>query len=182
MVLSILARLQPLILYGHYFAQLILSVVALTTCLGNHHPHCLKLFSHLSKLFVRLCICVRVYSLLYTGFINFSFKEPSGHPSELQIIKQTSSTVTFRWKELDCYEENGPIIGYQYRAYYGLFDYIANVLDSNTTMVTLSSENMLSLSVAAMNEAGIGDHCPPTLVPNFDEGNELVQRIVVLLR
>ena len=86
---------------------------------------------------------------------------------------QTPSTVTFRWKELDCYEENGPITGYQYRAYYGLFNSIENVLDNNTTMVTLPSENMLSLSVAAMNEVGIGDHCPPILVPIFDEGNEI---------
>ena len=89
---------------------------------------------------------------------------------------QTPSTVTFQWKELDCYEENGPITGYQYRAYYGLFNSIENVLDNNTTMVTLPSENMLSLSVAAMNEVGIGDHCPPILVPIFDEGNEIVHK------
>ena len=91
-------------------------------------------------------------------------------------MRQTSSTVTFRWKELECYEQNGPITGYQYRAYYGYLNCIENVVDWNTTMVTLSYGNLQSLSVAAMNEAGIGEHCPPILVSNFVEGNETLRK------
>ena len=94
---------------------------------------------------------------------------------------QTSSTITFQWKELECYEENGPITGYQYRAYYGFHDYIENVVDRNTTMVTLSDDNVQGISVAAINTDGIGDHCPPISVPNYNGGNEILQQIFVHL-
>ena len=103
-------------------------------------------------------------------FLCIIFTEPSGYPSELQIIMQTSLTVTFQWKALECYEENGPIIGYHYRAYQDLFHYDEGTANWNATTISLISSNLKSFSLAAMNEAGIGEHCPPIEVPNFDEG------------
>ena len=78
--------------------------------------------------------------------------------------------MTFRWKELACYEENGPITGYQYQVYY-LSHYEEGNVDRRTTMITLHYNNMHSFSVAAKNEAGVGEHCPPLQVPYFHEGN-----------
>ena len=103
----------------------------------------------------------------------FLFKAPSGYPSQLQIIEQTPLTVTFRWNELACHEENGPITGYQYRVYYDLEHYYEGIVDRRTTMVTLSYNNMQSFSVAAKNEAGNGEYCAPILVPYINEGDEM---------
>ena len=104
----------------------------------------------------------------------FSLEGPSGYPSQLQIIKQTFLEVTFQWKELACYERNGPITGYHYRVYYDLHHFDEGEVDKNTTMVTLFHRCMKSFTVAAANEAGIGEYCPPLLVPDVNEGNEIV--------
>ena len=99
-----------------------------------------------------------------------SFKEPSGYPSEVQITSQTFTMVTFQWKELECYEENGPITGYQYRICYDNSNYSEGRVDAKTNRITLFKRNVQFFSVAAINLVGIGPHCPPLLVPNFDEG------------
>ena len=106
------------------------------------------------------------------------YKAPSGYPSQLQIIELTPLIVTFQWKELQCFEENGPISGYHYRAYYGVNHYEEGRVDSKTTMISLYYNNMQSFSVAAANEAGIGEHCPPLLVPYLHEG---IRYIVLVL-
>ena len=74
------------------------------------------------------------------------------------------------WNELECYEENGPITGYQYRVYYDLNYYQERNVDRETTMVTLPYNNMQSFSVAATNQAGIGKFCPPVQVPHINDG------------
>lgn len=106
-----------------------------------------------------------------TKFVLF-YKGPSEHPSELQVIMQTSSTVTFQWKELECYEENGPITGYHYRVYYSHSYYTEGEVDRNTTKITLLHNNMEGFSVAAVNKAGMGEHCPTFQVYKIAEGNE----------
>ena len=73
---------------------------------------------------------------------------------------------------MECFEENGPIIGYRFRVYYNLSYYTEGELDGNTTMVTLLHSNMQGFSVAAMNEVGIGEHCPAIQVNDFVGGNE----------
>ena len=74
------------------------------------------------------------------------------------------------WNELECYEENGPITGYQYRVYYDLNQYQEGNVDRETTMVTLHYNNMQSFSVAATNQAGMGEYCPPVQVPRIYQG------------
>ena len=71
---------------------------------------------------------------------------------------------------MSCYEENGPITGYQYRAYYDVNHYEEGYVDSRTTTITFYYNDIQSFSVAATNEAGIGEHCPPLLVPYIHEG------------
>lgn len=104
----------------------------------------------------------------------FLMEEPSGYPSVIQITIQTSETVTFEWKALECYQENGPITGYNYRIYYNLNNYNAATVSSSITMITLFHQNIQGFSVAAMNEAGIGEHCPPLPVLNLDQGMETI--------
>ena len=106
---------------------------------------------------------------------------PSGYPSELQVISQTSSVVSFQWKELECYEQNGPITGYNYRVYYNLSYHTEGEVDRNTTMVTLLHNNMQGFSVAAMNKAGMGKHCPTIQVYSFPKGNERMKNVWCML-
>ena len=97
---------------------------------------------------------------------------PSGYPSKLKIVNQTSTYVTFQWNHLECDQENGPITGYEYRAYYDLFQYTEGTLNQNTTTYTIYDADILAFSVAAINEAGIGEHCYPLHVPIFFSGTD----------
>ena len=66
------------------------------------------------------------------------------------------------WEPLECYQENGPIAGYQYRVYYDITNYSDATVARNVTILNLLLHRTLkAFSVAAMNEAGIGEHCPP---------------------
>ena len=107
-------------------------------------------------------ICTLILCYLYT--------EPSGFPSELKIVHQTSTFVAFQWNELKCYEENGPITGYEYRVYHTLFHYTDGTADRNTTTYTIYDTSVQAFSVAAINDAGIGEHCPLLQIPAFRSG------------
>lgn len=100
----------------------------------------------------------------------YSAIEPSGFPSNVRITMQTSFSVTFEWNELACYEQNGPITGYQYRIYYCTLHYTIGTVGPNSTMHSIfypnSSDPVCAISVAAMNGKGIGEHSPPITVPN----------------
>ena len=78
--------------------------------------------------------------------------------------------MTFQWKQLECYKENGPITGYHYRINYNMSSYIAGNVGVITTRLTVMKINVKHISVAAINEAGIGPHCPPVPVPSHDQG------------
>ena len=95
---------------------------------------------------------------------------PSGYPLNANIIL-SSSSLTFEWQRLECFEENGPITGYEYRVYYNLVDYIKGVVAKNITQLTVMHTNVQAFSVAAINEAGIGRHSPPVQIPGFELGN-----------
>ena len=79
--------------------------------------------------------------------------------------------MTFQWKELECYEENGPITGYNYRIYQDMSRYISGNVGANTTRLSLFKANIQYFRVAAINKAGIGPHCPQIPVPRFDQGD-----------
>ena len=98
--------------------------------------------------------------------------EPSGYPSEVKIFQLTSTSITFQWQRLKCQQENGPITGYQYRVYHDLFQYSEGTVECNTTMVTLYDTNVRAFSVAAMNEAGIGEHSPLLKLITSNSGEE----------
>ena len=120
--------------------------------------------------FVHMCVSNSAYS--FNHIFAIFLKAPKGYPSQLQIIKQTVQLVTFQWKELACYEENGPITGYQFRVYYNFNYYQEWRVHSSKTMITLPYSNMQRVTVAAVNEAGIGVYSPPIEVPYFRLGNK----------
>ena len=91
---------------------------------------------------------------------------------------QSSLTVTFEWKPLECYEENGPITGYYYRVYHDNFHYSEGTVTMDTTVLTLKCANMQAFSVAAMNVEGIGALCPPVPIPTFDRGTSVIPNFV----
>ena len=81
---------------------------------------------------------------------------------------KTLFSVTFKWNELPCHKRNGPITGYGYRIYHQYMGYIEGVLPPNTTSHTVYTANLeqggYSMSVAAINEAGVGEFSPPCIV------------------
>ena len=78
--------------------------------------------------------------------------------------------MTFEWQPLECFEENGPITGYIYRIYHNFVDYMEGSVERTKTNLTVMHANVQAFSVAAINKAGIGEHCPPVLVLSFNLG------------
>ena len=74
--------------------------------------------------------------------------------------------ITFSWKEMRCEERNGVLLGYEIKLYYDKQVCIAGVAESVTMFTVLPQwKTELSfpkaISVAAINEVGAGNHCPP---------------------
>ena len=105
----------------------------------------------------------------------YYFSVPSGYPPELRMIAKTLFSVTFKWNELDCHKQNGHITGYGFRTYYDFMQYIDGVLPPNKTVHTIYTANIglggYSVSVAAINEAGVGEYSPPCTVLYTELGN-----------
>ena len=103
---------------------------------------------------------------------------PSGYPSNLRIIAKTLSSITFQWNKLKCHQENGPIIGYEYRIYHDLFHYIKGTVNQHTTMFTVYETQMISFSVAAINVVGTGEHCPLFKLSTSELGVNITHKVL----
>ena len=85
--------------------------------------------------------------------------------------------ITFSWKELDCEEWNGALAGYEIKLYYEDEVHTERVVEFVTTF-TIQPNSMLkfsfpkAISVAAINEVGVGNHCPLVKISLFGE-NEI---------
>ena len=88
-----------------------------------------------------------------------------------------TSGITFSWKEVECERRNGLFQGYEIKLYYddevctrGLVEFV--------TTFTIPSQSEpefrfpKAISVAAINEVGVGDHCPPVNI-NLSGQNEI---------
>ena len=80
-------------------------------------------------------------------------------------ISQTEG-ITFSWKEVDCEQRNGLLLGYEIKLDYGEEVCTRRVVESITTFTILRPWKPelcfpKAISVAAINEVGVGDHCPP---------------------
>ena len=94
------------------------------------------------------------------------------------MTAKTLFSVTFKWNELACHKRNGPITGYGYRIYYDYMHYIEGVLPPNKTTHTIYTANLgvggYSLSIAAINPAGVGEFSPQYTVLYTELGNGLL--------
>ena len=86
---------------------------------------------------------------------------PSTAPPKLTVKSVGPTSITYSWKKVNCWHQNGPIIGYRVQLFHHeslLFE--ETLQGANTT--TFTADNLLqckhtySVSVAAVNEAGIG--------------------------
>ena len=74
--------------------------------------------------------------------------------------------IAFSWNEVECEQRNGAVIGYEIKLYFDEHVYTRRVDGSLTTVAILrqwksNSSFPKAISVAAINEAGAGSHCPP---------------------
>ena len=83
---------------------------------------------------------------------------------ERNIFK--SGGITFNWKEVECEQWNGALLGYEIKLYYDEEVRTERVVESITTFTILPQRKPelyfpKAISVAAINEVGIGNHCQP---------------------
>ena len=74
--------------------------------------------------------------------------------------------VTFSWNEVECEGRNGVLLGYEVNLYYDDQVLTVRVVESVTTFTILPQRKTelcfpKAISVAAINEVGVGDHCTP---------------------
>lgn len=87
---------------------------------------------------------------------------PSGYPTGLHVSDETVQSLTFTWNPLECQFRNGRLTGYELRFYSTYNDVqIFYTTDTRATFGNLrNSSSGYGLSVAAVNQAGTGDHSP----------------------
>ena len=89
-------------------------------------------------------------------------------PQDLKQVHNMSKIggITFNWKEVDCEQRNGVLLGYEIKLYNDQQVYTRTVVKFGTIFTILPQwkPDFLfpkAISVAAINEVGVGNHCPP---------------------
>ena len=93
----------------------------------------------------------------------------------MEIVKVSSSSLAFSFSKLDCEELNGPLTGYEYKVTRDGKETVVRIdSDASTCICMLKMKGVTncSVSVAAINEAGVGEHCLPVIVPLDDLSEE----------
>ena len=92
--------------------------------------------------------------------------EVSGFPQDLRLISTNTSTksVVFGWNQISCEQINGVLLGYEVKIYYDSRIQTVRVTDRVTYTISVKNRQKFSfpkaISVAAVNELGVGDHSP----------------------
>ena len=81
-------------------------------------------------------------------------------------IDPIAGRITFSWKDIECEQINGVLLGYEVKVYFDEDVQVQRLIGSVTTYIVspiwkpkLSLPN--AISVAAINQLGVGDHSPP---------------------
>ena len=96
----------------------------------------------------------------YTGLSTFPFVVPSAPPTSVSVSEVTSSSITVQWGPVDCIHRNGNITGYSVQ--YGELGSaegertLQMVSNKQATISGLTPSTEYTISVAAINNAGIG--------------------------
>lgn len=109
-----------------------------------------------------------VYRSIFHTFLELT--GPSGYPLDLNVISADAISVIFSWSKVDCEKINGALLGYECKIFFHNFTHMERIAASITTCtytITLPEFQTvpLAFSVAAINEAGVGDHCPQVALP-----------------
>ena len=90
-----------------------------------------------------------------------------------------SGSVTFGWSEVECKEMNGVLLGYEVKLYYDEEETHTERLIDSVTTYTIARHSKpqrplpKAISVAAINQLGVGDHSPPVRInPSGKTGSE----------
>ena len=92
----------------------------------------------------------------------------SAFPQDLKLITVNADvqTATFGWKQIPCDQRNGVLLGYEVKLHYESGFRTSRVSDRQSTY-TISTRRKYNnsfpeaISVAGINEVGVGDHSPP---------------------
>ena len=94
-----------------------------------------------------------------------------GYPQGLRGVcnDPEEGSITFGWKAVDCERMNGLLLGYEVKLHYDEETRTERVVESVTTY-TISPLTKpgwsypKAISVAAVNEVGVGDYSPPVKI------------------
>ena len=131
-----------------------------------------------------MCVCginpIITTKLLFSMYVpifnfkSFSFSGVPGFPQGLKQIHQDCEmgSVTFGWNKIDCEQTNCVLLGYEVRLYYDEGTHTERMNESVTTYSVLPQQKPKvslpkAISVAAVNELGVGDHSPPVKIKPF---------------
>ena len=89
-------------------------------------------------------------------------------PQDLKQVHNMSKIggIIFNWKAVECEQRNGVLLGYEIKLYSDEQVYSRTVVESGTIFTILPQWKPdfhfpKAISVAAINEVGVGNHCPP---------------------
>ena len=113
-----------------------------------------------------------LYSNIYMYLSSlFLFSGVSGFPQDLKQVYNDPKTgrVIFGWKKLECERMNGVLLGYEVKLYYDEETCTERVIESVTSFAISPQCKPriplpIAISVAAINEVGVGDHSPPVKI------------------
>ena len=108
--------------------------------------------------------------------------EPCGYPPGIKITDVTPLSITYEWGELECFQRNGVIQGYQIGLNLLGEEVLSLIITgSETTTFTFwgltEVPHNYSFSIAAFNQVGVGDFSPPL---HAGEHNECTWREIDL--
>ena len=95
-----------------------------------------------------------------------AYSAPSGAPQSLEAMFVQPTEVSLRWRELPCFQQNGPITGYVVR-YYATCGASRDVRQNKSVVSTgdivdgLTPNTEYVFQVAAVNDNGIGPFSEP---------------------
>lgn len=101
-------------------------------------------------------VCLQKLTPSYTG--------PAGYPPGIKAKSKLTTAITFSWKQLPCWQQNGPISGYEIHLYQGrklqFSDRIMGSDSTNYKADDLRPGTEYGFKLAAINDAGRGEFSP----------------------
>ena len=129
----------------------------------------MTVFLNACSQFLYPCIDVHAhnfFAFLPCLFDRLSITEPLAFPVNLKIASLLPNAITYTWNKTHSFVQQEPNIGYEYRFLNGHQELTTGFIHNFDDMQYIArypklQENCYTFSVAAVNHAGTGPHCPP---------------------